>query len=276
LSEQLHSYDDIRDVLDITREDIRRSTNDDEELVKQFSCWCAILDYFETQLDIFAQQQQTSSPPSSRHEPQWVVWTGALTIPNGTFQSYMTTPFWSLGAMNYWKALEMENASFCRPLPNFRFIQPDSSDDDSPRRVPYGTIFALDPTSQRRLSFQCADLAIDHFDEVRNHWRHALIPLSQFYEEDPGIVLVDHSFVSRTYTSHPIGPLLVATARSSLCVCWDKEQGEDDWEFALGRLGERCVEIMKSFPSGRTFQDGLLESDFVKANEFCNFLDQEL
>jgi hypothetical protein len=326
------AYEEIRDVLDITREDIRLSTNDDDDddMITKFSHWCAILDYFETQLHLFQiaaaaqsqqQQQQQSNQPSSstsssspmllprRREPQWIVWRGNMTMPNGEIQCYLTTPFWSVGAMRFWQQMEQENASFCRPSPpNFAFRPPrsrrtaqtstdasaaaeseqdDADDDDDTdtddsfdlRRpngiTPYGTLFAIDPVSKRRFAFQCGDLAIDHFDDVRerDHWRHALIPLSQLYEnEPPTVVLVDHSFVSRTYTEHPVGPLLVGKARSSLCVCWDKEQGEDDWESSHARLGEMCVQIMNGFP-GRTFRDGLLanSTDYVYANEFCNF-----
>jgi hypothetical protein len=326
--------EEIRDILDITREDIRLSTNDDDDMITKFSHWCAILDYFETQLQLFQvaaatqsqQQQQPNHPaPSSlssspsllllprRREPQWIVWRGNMTMPNGEIQCYLTTPFWSVGAMRFWQQMEQENASFCRPSPpNFAFRPPpppqrsrptqtsstdanaaaeqndtdddtdDTGDDDDEdsfdnRRqsgvTPYGTLFAIDPVSKRRFAFQCGDLAIDHFDAVRerDHWRHALIPLSQLYDHEATVVLVDHSFVSRTYTDHPVGPLLVGDARSSLCVCWDKEQGEDDWEMAHARLGEMCVQIMNGFP-GKTFRDGLLAStDYVQANEFCNF-----
>jgi hypothetical protein len=323
------AYEEIRDVVDITREDIRLSTNDDDDdMITKFSHWCAILDYFETQLHLYQvaaaaqsqQQQHQSNHPSSsslsspilprRREPQWIVWRGNMTMPNGEIQCYMTTPFWTVGAMRFWQQMEQENASFCRPSPpHFAFRPPrsrrtaqtssvdasaaaaeseqddddtdDDDDDDSFDRrqsgiTPYGTLFAIDPVSKRRFAFQCGDLAIDHFDNVRerDHWRHALIPLSQLYNDhdDASVVLVDHSFVSRTYTDHPVGPLLVGEARSSLCVCWDKEQGEDDWESSHARLGEMCVQIMNGFP-GKTFRDGLLanSTDYVHANEFCNF-----
>jgi hypothetical protein len=293
----LHAYEEIRDVLDITREDIRLSTNEDDDIVTKFSHWCAILDYFETQLHIFQQLQQQQQKQRTRiigrhrREPQWIVWRGTMTVPTGgEIQAYLTTPHWTVGALRFWKQMEQENVAYCRPSPqNFVFRQPPVDDDnvtvENQRVIPYGTLFAMDAVSQRRLAYQCGDLSIDgDFDGVdeRRHWRHALIPLSHLYNdlynEPPSIVLVDHGFVSRTYTSYPVGPLLVGNNRSSLCVCWDKEQGDDDWEMAHARLGETCVQIMQDFSSNdddddtpSSFRDALLHGDFVQANEFGNF-----
>jgi hypothetical protein len=300
----LRAYEEIRDVLDITREDIRLSTNDeDDSIVTKFSYWCGILDYFETQLHIFQQQQQQQDDVAAaagsskqqclrrRREPQWIVWRGTMTLPTGgEIEAYLTTPHWTVGAMRFWKQMEQENVAYCRPSPqNFVFRQPPIDDSnvnvENQRVVPYGTLFAVNAVSQRRLAYQCGDLSIDgDFDGVpeRHHWRHALIPLSQLYNdpdnEPPGIVLVDHGFVSRTYTSYPVGPLLVGTNRSSLCVCWNKEQGEDDWEMAHARLGEICVQIMQDFSADNdddddtpsSFRDVLLHGDYVQANEFGN------
>jgi hypothetical protein len=102
--------------------------------------------------------------------------------------------------------------------------------------------------------------------------RHALVSREESYEEYQSMAFVDHSFVSRTHESVPVGPLLIAPDRAGLCCCWDKELGEDDFDDAISRLGEHVIRTMKNFPDGslaQNFSDSLQER-YQSLTEFCN------
>ena len=111
--------EDIRDVLLVLREDIRTS-----EDVSKFPEWCAILDYFESQMKFNTTNSNSDSLESMQLQPQpgWVVWCGPIETIFGTFQaSLQCTSEWTLGALNYWYD-EIELQQFAIVHPHSIFI----------------------------------------------------------------------------------------------------------------------------------------------------------
>jgi hypothetical protein len=246
--------DEIRDVLDIVREDIRLSEDDaDDHIMTKFSGWCAILDYFETQLAISV----------SYRRPQWVVWSGRLEIQYGDIEAYLTTPDWTVGAMLYWRTAELASFTVTHPRNvDFHFTQ---------ERIPYGTLFGMHEMDRRRLGIQSSDIEVSVLRDTVDARRHALVPLNEAYDENPSVAFADHSLVSRTHASVAVGPLLIAPGRESLCCCWDKELGEDDWEEAIASFGEHAIRVMRSFVvEGASFPDKLSEH-YRSLSEYGNF-----
>jgi hypothetical protein len=254
LSAHMQHYEEIRDVLDIIREDIRLSEDDDDTIITKFSEWCAILDYFETQLVI--------TTAASYRRPQWVVWSGRLEIQYGEIEAFLSTPDWTVGAMHYWRTAELANMTVTHPRnSDFHFTQD---------RIPYGSLFGMNELDRRRLGIQSRDIEVSVLRDSVEARRHSLVPLSEVYDENPSAVFVDHSFVSRTHESVPVGPLLIAPGRESLCCCWDKELGEDDWEEAVASLGKHAIRIMSSFvEDGVSFSEKLSEH-YRNKTEFSN------
>lgn len=249
--------DEIRDVLNVLREEIRLSSDDtiDDLLVTKFSEWCAVLDYFETQLAVTAHYRR----------PHYIVWSGRIEIQYGMIDAYLSTPYWTVGALRYWRALELASLTLTHPRnANFTFT--------AESRIPYASLFARNGNDKRRMHIQSSDLEVSVFHNDVNAQRHALVPLHDSYNPEQTVVFVDHSFVSRTHEAVPVGPLLIAKAgRESLCCCWDKENGEDDWEEAVASLGEHVIRIMNSFSQdGRSFRERLLDENLGLA-EFSNF-----
>lgn len=266
LSFRLRMDDEIRDVLDIVREDIRMSEDDDDDdaIYIKFAEWCAILDYFETQLAAVA-VTTAFSPLRRSGRPHWIVWSGRLEIPYGEIQAYLTTPDWTVGAMHYWRNAELASRlTVTHPRNvNFHF---------TPEWIPYGTLFGMHEIDRRRLSIQCSNIEVSVLSESVEARRHALIPLHEAYEQYPSLALVDHSFVSWTHgpVATRVGPLLIAPWRESLCCCWDKELGEDDWEEAVASLGKHAIRVMDSFAINGTSFSNQLTARYGIFSEFRN------
>jgi hypothetical protein len=247
---------EIRDVLDILREDIRLSTDDDDEIITMFSEWCAILDYFETHLALHSS--------AGYRIPQWIIWSGRIELLWGTIDAFLVTPHWTAGGMHFWRNKELSNMMLMHPR-----------DDDfhfTVDRIPYGGLFGIGQRDRSLLSIQSDDLQVSVLQDSIVARRHALVSREESYEEYQSMAFVDHSFVSRTHESVPVGPLLIAPDRAGLCCCWDKELGEDDFDDAISRLGEHVIRTMKNFPDGslsQNFSDSLQER-YQSLTEFCN------
>jgi hypothetical protein len=248
---------EIRDVLDVIREDIRLSNDDDDQIMCQFSHWCAILDYFETQLNVRVGVKQ--SKPSC---PQWIVWSGQLEIPYGIVSAFLTTPDWSVCALQYWRNQEVSQLNLTHPRnTEFAFIADD--------QIPYGTLFGMEKVDRLRFERQCSDLEVHILRNTTSSQRFTLVPLHESYDESPHSVFVDHSFVCRTHAAYALNsPLLIATGRQSLCCCWDKDMCEDLWDDAISNFGEHAIRIMQSFNDD--FTNGTLNELYKNCNEFNN------
>lgn len=253
---------EIPDVLDMIREDIRLSDDTDDAIITKFSEWCAILDYFEAQLSVFGVK--------GYKYPQWVVWSGQIEIPYGVIQAFLTTPHWTAGAMHSWRSMELASS--------LSVNHPRTSDFHfTAERIPYGSLFGMHTMDRRRLGIQSTDIEVTVLHEYVEARRYALTPISEGYEENPSVVFVDHSFVCRTHGSVPVGPLLIAPGKASLCCCWDNEHGEDDWEEAMSCLGKHAIRIMNSFVGvdGRgpnaLFSEALTEQ-YSGITEFSNLV----
>lgn len=232
-------YEEIRDVLDVVREDIRLSNDDDDAIVTKFSEWCAILDYFEMQLE-------ATIPPRFRC-PQWIVWCGEMEIPYGRICSYLTTPFWTVSALQYFRNQELSQFTLTRPR------QSEFCFDDEDNRVPYGTFFGMNPRDHTPLNLQCSDLEVHSLLDVTDRRRYCLVPLNESYDRYSSFVVVDHSLICRTHTNNLfVCPLLIDPDQQSLCCCWDKELGEDLWDDAISSFGENAIRIMETLSSQPT------------------------
>jgi hypothetical protein len=249
------SYE-LPDILDIIREDIRLSNNDDDHIIKKFSEWCAILDYFEIQLEV-------ARTMSNFGCPHWLVWTGELEIPYGVIRVYLTTHDWSICALHYWRNQELSQFTLTHPRhSDYEFVAED--------RIPYGTLFGTRTIDRLRMERQCSDLEVHVLRDTNSTQRFSLVPLTESYDECPSIVFVDHSFISRTHSSSDIlvGPLLIDPDGQSLCCCWDKELAEDLWEDAVANFGRNAIRIMTSF--GNNFTADALIEEYRNRREFSN------
>jgi hypothetical protein len=248
------SYSEIRDVLDVIREDIRLSNDDDDQMMAMFSEWCAILDYFEIQLE-------ATNPPHFRC-PQWIIWCGQLGITYGRINAYLATPDWSVCALQYWRNQELLQFTLTHPRhTDYAFISED--------RIPYGTLIGLQNMDRLRLERQCSDLEVHALRDVSDPRRFCLVPLNESYDECPSIVFVDHSFICHMHSSHIlVGPLLVDPERRSLCCCWEKEIGEDLWDLAISNFGQHAIRVMSSF--GSNFSTEMLLEMYRNTREFSN------
>jgi hypothetical protein len=260
LREKLKEYEEIRDALDVIRHDIRREDDLDGMAVSKFSELCAVLDYFETQLSV------TSAAHRNYRRPQWIVWSGRLCIPYGDMESFLVTPDWSVGAVQYWRQRELATWSMTHPRRQNFVLSPD-------QQIPYGSLFGMNGIDRRRMTIQSNHLEVSVMRDTIDPRRHALVSLDEVFDYDGAatIVFVDHSFISRAYETVPVGPVLIAPGRHSLCCCWDKENGEEDWEDALANLGKHVIRIMNSFRvEDETFHSALIRL-YAQVTEFTNF-----
>jgi hypothetical protein len=249
-------YEEIRDVLNVVREDIRLSNDDDDRIVTKFSEWCAILDYFEMQLE-------ATAPPRFRC-PQWIVWCGEMEIPYGRICCYLATPFWTVCALQYWRNQELSQFSLTRPRhSDFVFVDGDN-------RVPYGTFFGTNSRDHTPLHLQCSDLEVHTLLDVSDRRRYCLVPLNESYDDFSSSVVVDHSLICRTHTNNLfVCPLLIDPGQQSLCCCWDKESAEDLWDEAISNFGQNAMRIMGTLSNHLTSAEDfrVLHS---RATEFGN------
>ena len=238
------------------REEVRLSENEAVQSVENFSHWCAILDYFEIHLQI--------SLSCSLKRAQWVVWSGRISLIYGEVSAFLVTNDWSAGGVHYWRSSELaSDLNLSRPRNRTDFVF--TSD-----RIPYATLLSLDTSSQMRIARQASDLRIESYIDgaAVDDTRHALVPQSQAYEGDPDTIFCDHSFVCHRHQGVPVGPLLIGSqVDTSLCCCWNRDLGEDDWDQAVSNLGRHVVRIMRSF--GSSFEESL-RVHFARVNEFSN------
>jgi hypothetical protein len=252
---------EIPDILDIIREDIRLSNDDDDQIMYKFSHWCAILDYFEVQLEATTSMVESQVPTVTC--PQWIVWCGQMEITYGEITAYISTPDWNVCALHYWTNQEASQLSLTHPRNNeFVFIPDD--------QIPYGTLFGMNSSDRLRLERQCSDLEVHTLRDTTSAQRFTLVPLNESYDECPSMIVVDHSYICRSHAENIMvtGPLLIDSRRQSLCCCWDKELSEDLWDDAISHFGEHAIRIMRSF--GCDFSSTMLTNLYKSCREFSN------
>jgi hypothetical protein len=214
--------EEIRDVLDIIREDIRtckvlksnagRMVIDDGEnslregLATKVSDYCAIIDYFDTM-----RLQKLDKVG------EFILWCGELQIQGETIQrASLSSPFWSVTAMDFfYDQLELNCHCLCHPAPNashqsliedqfeFGFLDVDlETDEGTFKRTRHG------------LS-----------DEIGSS-RFFLVPSQMEYEPTVGFSL------NRTLTK-----------RRCLECHWDGND-EGDFEYSLSHLPKNAIRIL--------------------------------
>ncbi|CAB9497311.1 expressed unknown protein [Seminavis robusta] len=209
--------EEIRDVLLVTKEEVRTS-----ESIAKFPEWCAVLDYFEKQL---AAQDTTTTDMAAA---KWIVWCGPIETVYGPFPAALEcSTEWSLGALEYWNEVELEQFSIVHP--NSRSV----NDQQYDLSTYYGTVQSL--TEEGRLLLANLYLTLEHDP---NHWEHYLLLRSRSYDDQPTEFWTPK-------TGHP----------SELLCFWDSQEQAYDWEDALNKLGDnvirimaRCIEQQGSFP----------------------------
>lgn len=215
-----HEQEDLRDVLQVLREDIR-TTGD----VSKFPEWCAILDYFESQMifNFFKTNNESLEEMQQQHHQQqsgWVVWCGPIETIFGTFQaSLRCTSEWTLGALHYWYN-DIELQQFAIVHPHSRTV--DGDDQFDLRRL-YGRVSGLKEYDTLLLQRQHFNLE----DDPQN-WQHYLVLRSRSYDDEP----------PEFFTP-------VMGNDSSLFCYWDYREQSYDWEESLERLGESVIRIMR-------------------------------
>eukprot|EP00978_Attheya_sp_CCMP212_P021108 scaffold61260_cov63-Attheya_sp.AAC.2 len=221
-SKCLACHEEVRDVLDVIREDIRtchivtsadgRIVCDEgeaslrEALVTKISGWCAIVDYFDKMM------------PSDSHAGEFVMWCGALeTHGFGTIQkACLSTPYWTVTALDYfYEQLELNHHYLVHPAVGGLLPL-------SVLETPFGLLEAeshSDGTVLRRMRHS---LSIDHESA-----RFIFVPSQQEYEPTLGFALNDGG----------------RTQGKSLTCYWDGAD-EGDFEYSLSRFPENAIRIL--------------------------------
>lgn len=200
LKSKLSGDEEISDVLMVLREDIRTS----EEIVK-FPEWCAVLDYFESQLSSFAKSG-------------WIVWCGPLETVFGEFQANLRCKSgWTLGALQYWyNDIELQQFAIVHPFS--RTVNEEKYNPD----IFYGSVEGVKPVGTALL--QRLYLTLEHDPD---HWKRYLVLRSRSYDEE----------LSEYFTP-------ITGDDTGLFCYWGSSEDHYDWEEALDKLGDNVIRIM--------------------------------
>mmetsp|Transcript_17930 Transcript_17930/g.25300 ORF Transcript_17930/g.25300 Transcript_17930/m.25300 type:complete len:326 (-) Transcript_17930:123-1100(-) len=258
-----HKHPSIAEILDVIREDIRTTDRQDPSFLRsKFSEYCAILEYFETQLSIDYNQEH------------WVLWCGSIETPFGNIMSYVTSPDWSLESLQQWyRNLEMLNFSLVRPnLPDV---------EHEFEQVPFGTLAGLSDRDIALIKVLRGTLEYDDFTRSESNAIVWQTPLQYAYQENPPLKFCAHAYASwalgkDVYPQDFHRPAWLKD-EETLCCYWDSEDEECDWEDAINSLGENVIRIMKRFSqnieAGKnvrnvlSFQDALEASKVERVND---------
>jgi len=241
---------EIKDVLDVVREDIRRSSSsssctpdqidvdgDDDEcnIVTQFSHWCAILDYFERQWSVRRKHQHLQVPT------KWIVWSGTVEIPYGPTEACLMTSQWTAGALAYWRNRELSALTLTHPR-NSRL--------ESIRLPLYGSVLGVTEDARHRLRLQNRDLSfhdnnLDDLDWVPA--RQALIPMDELYSSLPSVAFAATPTETISANAEDEERASRTIQVPEMKCYWDAEDGEEgDWEDAVASLGEHAIRVMNN------------------------------
>ena len=258
---------EISTILDIVQGDIRLSTDADDQIMNNFSQWCAILDYFEVQLEATTSMQTLQA--SYLTCPQWIVWSGKIELKDDKeLTTFLTTPDWTVCASPFWNNLNEYEFRLTPPESyGFQFI--------AKYQKPYGTLFGMDASARSQIERECSDLRVRSFRDTTDVYKYTLIPEKFYRDEEVYLMFMDHSFIRWTHANIEMttGPLLIDPGHQSLSCCWDQNMVEDSQEDCISHLGENVICIMKSFE--KDFTVDLLKDLYKDCSEFRTGTDIE-
>lgn len=233
---------EIKDVVDVVREDIRRSSSsddDDESIVTKFSHWCAILDYFERQWNVRSKHQKLQVPT------KWIVWSGTVEIPYGPTSVCLMTSQWTAGALAYWRNRELSALTLTHPR---------NSHLETIRLPLYGSVVGVTENARHRLQLQNRDLSFHNNNDNNPHdddgldWvlaRQALVPMDELYSSLPSVAFV--ATAAQTISTNAEEEESAGRIVPEMKCYWDAEDGEEgDWEDAVASLGEHAIRVMNN------------------------------
>jgi len=231
-------YEEVRDVLNFIREDIRTCTvrkdrqmvllsgsggsdGDGDGMVREnvstkLSEWCAIIDYFDTM-----------RTQSGERTGEFILWCGHLPTQGfGTLQTAcVSTRLWKITSMDYfYDQLELHNQSITHPATECTLPYMEV--------VPFGTLEVRSERDDAVLQRIQYSLVSSDFELTRYSF---LVPSQMEYEPTMGFALNN---CDRRLSSQP-----TFTQRRILDVHWD-EYDQGDFEYSLSRLGENVIRIL--------------------------------
>ena len=226
-SHEFRNHDEVRDVLDIIREDIRtckviQSVGDKmliddgdsslrEGVATKISDYCVIIDYFD------AMRFQRSD-----RVDEFILWCGELQTQRGTLQrACLSSRTWTVTAMDFFHdQLELNNQCLIHPASTIinEFIPPLLEAD-----VPFGFLDV-----ELESDFETFRRTLFGLSEERESLRYFLVPSQMEYDWEPSIGFA----------------LNMDTDRKCLICHWD-EIDEGDFEHSLTRLSENAKRILK-------------------------------
>jgi len=220
---EFNNYEEIRDVLDIIREEIRmcRVAEDvngqmicdegdatlRESVAKNISSWCAIIEYFDTM------RLQTGD-----RSGEFVLWCGQLKTHQGfgTIQrAELASALWTVTSMDYvFDQLELNNHYLTHPARDS--LQPSLLES------PYGML-----NVEAKEDFDVLQRIRHALRPDPNSARFMLVPSQMEYEPTLGFALNQHQ-----------------VKRKCLLFHWDGND-EGDFEYSLTRLAENVKRILQ-------------------------------
>lgn len=226
-SEFAKNNEEVRDVLDIIREEIRTYKIDTQSnggrkvihdhdqtsilrnnLVTKISEWCAIIDYFDKM-----------RVRSGERAGQLIIWCGKLhTQGFGTIQhACVSTALWTVTTMDhFYDQLELNNHYLTHPATHA------SSTSDTGFMMPFGKLDVEsesdDAVLQRILYSLNSDVGSTRYS--------ILVPSQLEYEPTIGFALNDYPSQRRSLVCH-----------------WDGDD-KGDFEYSLSRLGDNVIRIL--------------------------------
>jgi hypothetical protein len=218
--------DDLKDiVIPKLMQQIRNHPDDSAsrlESIKFLSEQCAILDYFETHLSV-----------SKEH---WLIWCGEFETFYGNVQAYITSPYWSMNAIDSWyRDLELTQFSIVRPRVHI----------DRPQNAPFGSILGIRRHDIHLLERLRLKLEPNVHHES-DYWKGMMTAIQFAYDPDPPLIITPHTYP--IVAGHREFHIPTWTQKEkSLCCYWDDLVDFDD--DSVMHLGERIIRLMNKFCS---------------------------
>jgi hypothetical protein len=209
------------------------------ESIKFLSEHCAMVDYFETHLSL-----------SKEH---WLIWCGEFETFYGNVQAYITSPYWSMYAIDSWyRDLELTQFSIVRPLVHI----------DRPQNAPFGSILGIRRHDIHLLDRLRLKLEPNVHEEI-DYWKCMVTAIQFAYDPDPPLIITPHSYALVAGHRELHIPKWISREKS-LCCYWDDLVDFDD--DSMMHLGERIIRLMRKFcsmhisslsPSSLSFEDSM-------------------
>jgi hypothetical protein len=193
------------------------------ESIKFFSGHCALLEYFETHL----------SPLFKEH---WLIWCGEFETFYGNVQAYITSPYWSMNAIDSWyRDLELTQFSIVRPRVHL----------DRPQNAPFGSILGIRQHDIHLLDRLRLKLEPNVHEET-DYWKGMMTAIQFAYDPDPPLIITPHAYSSLAGHREFHIPTWIEKEKSLSCY-WDDCIDIDDE--SLMDLGQTIQRLMRKFCS---------------------------